>query len=256
MNNKLKISIITPTNNSAITISENLNSIFKQSYTNWELIIVDNLSTDRTLSIIKKKNKKKVKILSEKDNGIYDAINKGIKLASGDIISILHSDDFYYNSSVLLNVVNTFNQSKVDSVYGNLIYVKKHNINKILRFWRSRQFEKGDFYKGWSPAHPSFFVKKILYKKIGLYKINLGNSSDFELMYRYLEKHNIKSKYINKTFVTMRYGGSSNKSLFNIFNQNLTIINILNIKYKPIKLITFMYAKIVNRLMQFIKRPG
>jgi len=144
----------------------------------------------------------------------------------------------------------------VDSVYGNLIYVKKHNINKILRFWRSRQFEKGDFYKGWSPAHPSFFVKKILYKKIGLYKINLGNSSDFELMYRYLEKHNIKSKYINKTFVTMRYGGSSNKSLFNIFNQNLTIINILNIKYKPIKLITFMYAKIVNRLMQFIKRPG
>ncbi len=255
MNNKLKISIITPTNNSAISISENLTSIFKQDYKNWELIIVDNLSTDKTLDIIKKKNKKKIKILSEKDNGIYDAINKGIKLATGNIISILHSDDFYYNNFVLSDVINTFNQSKIDAVYGDLLYVKKSTTTKILRFWKSKQFKKGDFYKGWSPAHPSFFIKRNLYKKLGYYKNNLGNSADFELMYRYLEKNNIKSKYINNIFVTMRYGGSSNKNFYSILKQNITIIKILNIKYNPIKLIIFMGAKIRNRLMQFIIRP-
>ena len=255
MNSKIKVSIITPTFNSAKTISHNIDSIFSQNYKNWELIIMDNLSEDQTLKIINKYDKKKIKVFSEKDRGIFDAINKGIKIANGDIICILHSDDFYYNKSSLLNIVNTFNRFQVDAVYGNLIYVKKHNINKILRFWKSRQFQKGDFNKGWSPAHPSFIVKRSLYRTLGNYKINLGNSSDFELMYRFLEKHNVKNKYINKNLVTMRYGGASNRDICSILNQNLTVVKILNIKYNFIKIIIFICAKLTNRLMQFIKRP-
>ena len=256
MNNKIKVSIITPTFNSGSTISSNLESVFKQSYKNWELIIVDNLSQDQTLNIIKRYDKKKIRVFSGKDRGIYDAINKGIKTAQGSIISILHSDDFYYNKSSLLNIVNTFNQSQVDVVYGNLIYVKKRNTNNILRFWKSRQFKKGDFNKGWSPAHPSFFVKKNIYKKLGNYRINMGNASDFELMYRFLEKNDVKNKYINKTLVTMRYGGSSNKTIYNILSQNLRIIRVLNINFNILKLCNFLFSKLFERLSQFIKRPN
>ena len=256
MNSKIKVSIITPTFNSGSTISSNLESVFKQSYKNWELIIVDNLSQDQTLNIIKRYDKKKIRVFSGKDKGIYDAINKGIKNARGSIISILHSDDFYYNKSSLLNIVNAFNQSQVDVVYGNLIYVKERNINNILRFWKSRKFKKGDFNKGWSPAHPSFFVKKNIYKKLGNYRINMGNASDFELMYRFLEKNDVKNKYINKTLVTMRYGGSSNKTIYNILNQNLRIISVLNINFNILKLCNFLFSKLFERLSQFIKRPN
>ena len=256
MNSKIKVSIITPTFNSEKTISNNLESVFKQNYKNWELIILDNLSKDQTLNIIKNYDKKKIKVFSGKDRGIYDAINKGIKIARGDIISILHSDDFYYNKSSLLNIVNAFNQSQVDIVYGNLIYVKKQNVKNVLRFWKSRPFKKGDFNIGWSPAHPSFIVKKNIYKKLGNYKINIGNASDFELMYRFLEKNNVKNKYINKTLVTMRYGGSSNKSIYNILNQNLHIIKVLNINFNIFKICIFLFSKLVERLSQFIKKPN
>jgi len=256
LNSKIKVSIITPTFNSEKTISNNLESVFKQNYKNWELIILDNLSKDQTLNIIKNYDKKKIKVFSGKDRGIYDAINKGIKIARGDIISILHSDDFYYNKSSLLNIVNAFNQSQVDIVYGNLIYVKKQNVKNVLRFWKSRPFKKGDFNIGWSPAHPSFIVKKNIYKKLGNYKINIGNASDFELMYRFLEKNNVKNKYINKTLVTMRYGGSSNKTIYNILNQNLRIIRVLNINFNILKLCNFLFSKLFERLSQFIQRPN
>tara|TARA_B110000027_G_C16122355_1_gene304043 strand:- start:5873 stop:6643 length:771 start_codon:yes stop_codon:yes gene_type:complete len=255
LKNKIKVSIITPTYNSERTISDNLVSILNQNYENWEIIIVDNLSTDQTINKIKKLDHQNIRIISEKDKGIYDAINKGIDMAKGDIISILHSDDFYYDKSVLLNVTNAFNQFSVDAVYGNLIYVEKLRPDKILRFWKSKQFEKNDFFKGQTPPHPSFFVKKDLYKKLGNYKVNLGNSSDFELMYRFLEKNSIKNKHIDKIFVSMRYGGASNNSIYGILKQNLVIINILNINFNIKKIIIFLFTKLTYRIIQFIKRP-
>ena len=156
----MKISIITPTFNSQTTIEENINSVLIQAYDNWEHIIIDNLSSDKTLSIIEKFNNHKIKIISEKDKGIFDAINKGILNSTGDIISILHSDDFFFNKDALNNVVNNFLNSEINVVYGNLLYVKKLNTSKILRYWQSNNFQKGLFYRGWSPPHPSFFVKK------------------------------------------------------------------------------------------------
>jgi len=251
----LKISIITPTYNSGKTIEENIRSVLEQKYHNWEQIIVDNHSSDKTLSIIKKFNSSKIKIMSEKDKGIYDAINKGIFNASGEIISILHSDDFFSDNDTLTQINNVFLNSDTDSVYGNLLYVKKNNKNKILRYWKSSVFKKGLFYIGWCPPHPSFFVKKKVHEKLGDYNIKFGNSSDFELMFRLLEKNNISSEYIDKILVTMRYGGASNKNLLNIIKQNFIILKILGIEKNFMKIIKFLYFKLKERLKQFFIKP-
>ena len=247
----MKISIITPTFNSQKTINENINSILIQNYKNWEQIIIDNLSTDNTLSIIKKFNNDKIKIISEKDKGIYDAINKGIINSTGEIISILHSDDFFFDKNTLINVTSNFLNSEISAVYGNLLYVKKSNKNKIIRYWQSNNFKKGLFYRGWSPPHPSFFLKKKIYEEFGNYNIDLGNASDFDLMFRFLEINKIKSKHIDKTLVTMRYGGESNKNFGAILHQNFVILNILGINRNFFKITFFIFFKFINRLKQF-----
>lgn len=250
----MKISIITPTFNSENTIGDNINSILLQKYQDWEQIIIDNKSIDSTLDLIKEYNNNKIKIISEEDNGIYDAINKGIVHATGDVISILHSDDFYYDQNTLESIVTCFSQYNSDIVYGDLIYVRKLNKDKVLRYWESSEFKKDNFYKGWSPPHPSFFVKKKVHNEFGYYDNTLGNPADIELMFRFLEKNKIQSKYLNKKLVIMRYGGSSNNNLKNILKQNLTILKILSINFNYFKIIRFFYYKIINRIKQFLKK--
>tara|TARA_B110000971_G_C20006898_1_gene499600 strand:- start:1280 stop:2035 length:756 start_codon:yes stop_codon:yes gene_type:complete len=250
---KKKITIITPTFNSAKTILANLASVKNQKYKNLEHIIIDNNSDDETLDLIKKNNNKRIKVISENDNGIYDAINKGIKLAKGEIISILHSDDKYYNNQTLLNVIKAFEDRNIDVIYGDLLYVGKNNFNKIIRYWKSNDFYKGMFLKGWSPPHPSFFTKKKIHDRFGVYSTKIGNPADIELMYRFLELKKVNSKYINKILIKMRYGGQSNKNLFDIFKQNMQILNFLNLK-NPLKIIKFVYFKFLNRTLQFINR--
>jgi len=253
LNNKPLITIITPTFNSEATILNNLKSICDQKFENWEHIIIDNQSSDKTIDIVKKNDCHKTKIISGKDDGIYDAINKGIKVSNGDIVSILHSDDFYNDKNTLSSVVSYFLKYQVDIVFGDLIYVKKSNVEDILRYWKSSDFQTGQFLKGWSPPHPSFFVKSKIYSEHGLYKNNLGNPADIELMYRFLEKKKIKSKYLNKILVVMRYGGASNKNFKNILKQNLTILSILGIKHNYPKIIYFFVFKIINRIKQLLK---
>ena len=248
---KKKITVITPTFNSANTILANLASVKNQKYKNLEHIIIDNKSVDGTLNLIKKQNDNRIKIVSEQDNGIYDAINKGIKLAKGEIISILHSDDKYYNVRTLLNVINNFEDRNIDIIYGDLLYTKKNNLNKIIRYWKSTNYIQGMFFKGWSPPHPSFFVKKKIYQKFGLYSTKIGNPADIELMYRFLELKKVNNKYINKILIKMRYGGKSNKNFFEILKQNFQILNFLNLK-NPISVIKFIYFKFINRALQFI----
>ena len=247
----MKITVITPTFNSANTILANLASVKNQKYKNLEHIIIDNKSVDGTLNLIKKQNDNRIKIVSEQDNGIYDAINKGIKLAKGEIISILHSDDKYYNNHTLLNIINNFKDRNIDIIYGNLLYTKKNNLNKIIRYWKSTNYIQGMFFKGWSPPHPSFFVKKKIYQKFGLYSTKIGNPADIELMYRFLELKKVDNKYINKILIKMRYGGKSNKNFFEILKQNFQILNFLNLK-NPISVIKFIYFKFINRALQFI----
>ena len=250
---KKKITIVTPTYNSAKTLTTNIQSIQNQSYTNWQHLIIDNVSVDKTIEIINTNYDSRREIISEKDNGIYDALNKGISLADGEIISILHSDDIFFDNNTLMEVINKFENYNTDIVYGDLIYVKKNNLNKTLRYWKSNKYEFGLFDKGWSPPHPAFFIKKEIHDKLGLYKNNIGNSADIELMYRMLEKHKISNQYLNKILVKMRYGGKSNNSLFQIFRQNLQILKFLNLK-NPFQICLFIYLKIKNRISQFFKK--
>ena len=248
----MKISIITATSNSQNFIGSNINSINDQTYKNYEHIIIDNNSQDNTLEIIKN-NGKNVKIISEKDNGIYDAFNKGIDLSTGEIISIINSDDYFADEKVLEEVSKVFNNYDVDIVYGDLKYVKRGNTNKNVRYWKSNSYIPNSFQNGWAPPHPTFFVKKKIYENLGKYKLNLGNSSDFELMFRFLEKNNIKSFYLNKLMVIMRTGGVSNKNYLDIIKQNIIVLDILNIKNNIPKIIKFCLFKLFNRLKQFIQ---
>jgi glycosyltransferase len=249
----MNISIITPTFNSARTIQSNLDSIKSQSFKDYQLIIIDNNSTDETVNIIKKNNIPNIKFLIESDLGIFDAINKGIKISDNDLISVLHSDDLYDNENVLKDVVETFHEHKEnDIIYGDLKYVKKNNVNITLRYWKPGHYNKDLFFKGWHPPHPSFFAKKKLFGSYGYYTINNGNSADVELMFRFLDTHSLKSKYLNKTLVKMRYGGASNKDILSIIKQNIQIMKFLKIHRNAYKISIFILYKILDRLKQFV----
>lgn len=216
----MKISIITVCYNSEETISDTIQSVLSQDYKDVEYIIVDGKSTDRTLEIIQS-IKSRIKLISEKDRGIYDAMNKGINIASGDVIGILNADDVYKNSQVLTAVMDAF-KANVSIVYGDIEYVKYNDISKVVRKWKAGVFRSGKFKWGWMPPHPGFFIKKSCYESFGLFNLNLSTSADYELMLRMLEVHHLSCHYISKTITSMRVGGASNSSLKNrlIANRN------------------------------------
>ena len=216
----MKISIITVCYNSEETISDTIQSVLSQDYKDVEYIIVDGKSTDRTLEIIQS-IKSRIKLISEKDRGIYDAMNKGINIASGDVIGILNADDVYKNNQVLTAVMDAF-KANVSIVYGDIEYVKYNDLSKVVRKWKAGVFRSGKFKWGWMPPHPGFFVKKSCYESFGLFNLNLSTSADYELMLRMLEVHHLSCNYISKTITSMRLGGASNSSLKNrlIANRN------------------------------------
>ena len=253
MQNNFFFSIILATKNSSSYIYDCLYSIKKQSFKNYELIVIDNCSTDKTIEIIKKIKIKNTRIYVGKDLGVYDAINKGISKARGKVISVLHSDDFYYDNDVLKKVNQRIN-SNTKIVFGNLLYVQRNNTKKIIRKWKGSLTKNQNFYTGWHPPHPTFFAMKELFKKYGLYKIEIGNSADVELMYRFLIKNELNFKYIDKTLITMRYGGLSNKSLLNIIKQNYQTLKFLKLNKNIFRIIFFILKKLENRIFQFLKK--
>jgi glycosyltransferase len=248
----MKVSIITVVYNNKNTIKDAIESVLNQTYKNIEYIIIDGGSTDGTVDIIKSYGDKIDKFISEKDNGIYDAMNKGLKLATGDIVGILNSDDFYASNDVIERVVKEFIEKKVDSVYGDLVYVNAKNTDKIVRYWKSKPFKEGLFQKGWHPAHPTFFVKKEIYDKYGVFNLNFKIAADYELMLRFLEKHKISSSYIPEVFVKMRVGGESNQSIKNIIKANLESYKAWkenDLQISPIR----MLAKPLSKVLQYYK---
>lgn len=206
----MKVSIITVCYNSAETIEDAIKSVLGQSYLNIEYIVVDGGSTDGTLKILENYKDKIAKIISEKDNGIYDAMNKGVTVATGDIIGILNSDDFYYDNDIIRTIVENMEKNSIDICWGDLVYVKKDDTNKIVRFWKSSEYKSGKFWRGWHPPHPTFFVRREIYQKYGLFRLDLSVYADYELMLRFLEKYKARSFYIPKILVKMREGGASN----------------------------------------------
>ncbi len=210
----MKISIITATYNSAATIKDTVLSIKNQTYTNLEHIVIDGKSADNTLNLLSYFGHTGP-VLSEPDRGIYDAMNKGVKMAAGDIVGILNSDDFYSNGNVIEKVVKTFENGDCDAVYGDLVYVDAHHTKRVLRKWIAGGYNKKLFYKGWMPPHPTFFVRKEVYEKYGAFNLDFKNSSDYELLLRFMFLKDIKVKYLPGVLVHMRAGGHSNRSLKN-----------------------------------------
>jgi glycosyltransferase involved in cell wall biosynthesis len=207
----LKISIITVCYNSASTIRYTIESVFKQAHNDIEYILVDGNSTDETISIVKEYEPRfngRMRWISEPDNGLYDAMNKGISMATGDIIGILNSDDIYASSDILSIVNKITAENNVDSCYGNILYIKN---GRPFRYWKSGNHKS--FKRGWMPPHPSFFVRKDVYEKHGVFRLDCGINADYELLLRFLDICKISTMWINKIFVYMNAGGKSNSSL-------------------------------------------
>jgi len=206
------VSIITVCYNSETTIDSTLKSVAEQDYPHIEHIIVDGRSKDNTLDVVNRFPHVR-KIISEQDDGIYDAMNKGIRMATGEIIGILNSDDFYSSPDVISQVVQVMQVEQSDALYADLMYVSPMDINKKLRRWTSGSFNRNKFLYGWMPPHPTFFVRKSCYEKAGRFNTQLRSAADYELMLRFLYKYQIEPSYLPRVIVKMRAGGNSNSSL-------------------------------------------
>lgn len=198
------------------SIKRCIESVLAQSYTNVEYIIIDGGSTDGTLQIIEQYKPHISIFLSETDKGIYDAMNKGIKLATGDIVGILNSDDFFADNDVLNHIVKAFEQNKTGIVYGNLDYIDTKN--KIIRKWHAGEYKEGLFNWGWMPPHPTFYCKRLLFEKLGAYNLQYGTAADYELMLRFIHLNKINTYYLNKTIIKMSIGGASNNTFVSRYN--------------------------------------
>ncbi len=248
----MKVSIITVVYNNAKTIRSAINSVLSQSYNEIEYIIVDGASTDGTLEIINEYRDKISVIVSEKDNGIYDAMNKGILQATGDIIGILNSDDLYDNNKIIEIIADEFiKDKKLEIVYGDLVYVAKNDITKIVRKWTSCDYDLTFFDRGEVPPHPSLFLKNNVYKIVGLFNIEYKLASDYEFMLRVFKKNTFKLKYINKILVKMRLGGATNKNYKNIYLGNIEILRAWKLNGLKIPIL-FIPRRIIKRLSQFL----
>lgn len=247
------ISIITVVLNNKNHIASAIESVLSQKYENIEYIIIDGGSTDGTMEIVEKYKNRISKIVSEKDEGIYYAMNKGLNMASGDIIGILNSDDIYTNSGVADQIVKEITEVDADVCWGNMVYVNKNDTDKIVRFWKSSEYKKGKFQKGWAPPHSTFFVKKEIYAKYGRFKTDFSIAADYELMLRFLEKHRIKSCYIPKVLVKMRMGGRSNSSLSNIARGAIECYRSWKINNLKINPIIPLFIRPASKIFQYFQ---
>jgi glycosyltransferase len=215
----MKVSIITATYNSAATIHDTVSSLECQTYPDIEYIIVDGASKDNTLEVVKQYCSRVSEIISEPDDGIYDALNKGISKATGDIVGFLHSDDLLAYPEAIQDLVDSFKSGNYDAVYADLEYVQQDNINKVVRHWKSGHYNKNKLQYGWMPAHPTFYMKRSLYKKMNCFDLSYKIAADYDSVLRYLWRGNINAGYFPKVLIKMRVGGVSNRSLVNIFRK-------------------------------------
>ncbi len=250
----MKISVITVARNSADTIGDTLRSVAAQTHLDVEHIVVDGASTDDTLGIVRHQGGRVAKVLSEPDGGIYDAMNKGLALVTGDVIGFLNADDVYADDGVLAQVADVMSDPEVDACYADLVYVSRHDLSHIVRYWKSRPYEGGLFERGWMPAHPTFFARRDLYEKHGGFDTGFKIVADFELTMRFLRVYSARAVYVPRIWVKMRTGGVSNRHVANIIRGNLEAWRVCRKHALPVTRM-FMLTKVLSRIPQFFLRP-
>ena len=250
---QVKVSIITVCLNNASTIEQTIESVIRQEYSPIEYVLVDGGSKDGTIDIICKYKDKISRLISEPDNGVYDAMNKGLKVATGEIVAFLNADDFYADESVVSEIVSHLSKNSLDAAYGDLLYVRRTNAERIVRFWKPGAYKRGAALRGWAIPHPTFFCRRGIFEKYGHFNEELKIAADFELILRLIEKHRIRVGYLPKVLVKMRTGGKAN-SLKGIMRGNLEIIRsfkLNGLKLSPL----FFLTKPVNKAFQLFCRP-
>jgi glycosyltransferase involved in cell wall biosynthesis len=251
--NKPKISIITVVWNNKETIKDAIDSVLGQTYKNIEYIIIDGASSDGTVEVVQSYGDRISKFVSEPDRGLYDAMNKGLALATGDIVGILNSDDFYIDEFVIETVVAEFASAHVQSVFADLVFVKPENLDKVVRYYDSSHFTPEKFAYGWMPAHPTFFVKRWVYEKYGVFRTDLKIGADFDILARFLYTHKIRYSYMKKVLVKMRTGGVSTgglKATWLIAKEQLQVCRDNGIDTNIFKI----FSKYPRKIMELLKK--
>jgi glycosyltransferase len=250
----MKISVITVVYNNKAYLADCIESVLAQTYSNIEHIIIDGGSTDGTLLVIDRYRSKIAKVLSGPDAGIYDAMNKGIGLATGDVIGLLNADDLYADNGVLDKVAAAFADSSIDACYSDLVYVDRAHKDKIIRYWKACEYNDKLFKYGWMPPHPTLYMRKSVYDRYGLFDLRFKIAADSELMLRFIGRRRIATKYIPCITVKMRVGGTTNKSIVNIIRQNYEISKAA--RKNDVKLSSFYFLyKLREKLSQYYLRP-
>jgi len=219
----MKVTIITVTLNSAATLTTTMDSVRSQDYADIEHILVDGLSTDETVDVIRS-YPHVARFISEPDTGLYDAINKGIRMATGDVIGILNSDDFFSSPHIVSQIADALTRRRVDAVFGDVAFVRPTNLEKIVRMYSSRKFHPRQFARGYMPAHPTFYVRRRCYEEFGLYQTDYKIAADYELLMRFIHRYRLSYAYIPLTMVHMRTGGTSNRTLVSRYVLNREIV--------------------------------
>ena len=248
----MKISIITVVFNGEDTITGAINSVSKQDHDDVEHIIIDGGSTDDTVEVIKRVVGGRAKIISERDDGIYDAMNKGLSYSTGDVIGYLHSDDLLANEKILGEISSIFSNNDIDVIYGNLEYVKRTDLNNIVRYWRAGKFSLSKLKFGWMPPHPTIYVRREIYNRVGLFDKELKISADYDFILRMLKTSGLKIYYHDRTMVKMRLGGISNRSLKSILNKMKEDLAV--IRRNSVGGFGVLVCKSLGKVKQFVVR--
>ncbi len=250
----LHISVITAVYNGAATISEALGSVREQTWPNVEHIVIDAGSTDGTLALLESNRHGIAKIVSEPDQGIYDGLNKGIRHASGDVVGFMHADDAYASCHALERVARAFEDPEVGAVYGDLVYVDRHDSSRIIRYWRAGQYRRAQLSHGWMPPHPTFYVRREIYSRLGGFDTRFRIAADYENMLRLLWRGEVHAAYIPEVLVRMRMGGVSNKSLLNLMHKSCE--DFAALRQNGIAGLQALVLKNVTKLPQFVIREA
>ena len=250
----MKITVVTATYNCASTIGDCLRSVAGQTHPDVEHIVVDGASVDGTVKMLHQHASQLSRIISEPDKGIYDALNKGVANASGDIVGFLHADDLYADNTVLEDVAVAFQDPDVDAVYGDLTYVQKADIGKVVRYWRSSPFIRSNLAKGWMPPHPTLYLRRGVYERFGGFDLSYRIAADYDFMLRVLGAVNGKVTYLPRVLVTMRLGGESNRSIRNIIRKSAEDLRAL--RSNRVGGLTSLVLKNGSKLLQFVRRPS